>query len=174
MQVGSWRDMDLYIGLQTVGRFQALDQHDAYVNGMKLGGLNYNFQTPWGNLSFLASIAEKLDVYFDMYISSRPHSNQMYGHEGYMLFKQLPGPFSDNEFLRSLFDQINVKVGAFDIDFGDQNYRRSNNARVQRNPLVGNYVVDPNGEEIGGEVYSIARAGVLAVWHGQRHDHRAL
>jgi hypothetical protein len=50
---------------------------------------------------------------------------------------------------------VNVKVGAFDLDFGDDNYRRSNNARVQRNPLIGNPLVDPNVEEIGGEIYSI-------------------
>ena len=78
----------------------------------------------------------------------------MYGHEGYLLFKQLPPPFNSG-LGNKLFDYINVKVGAFDIDFGDDNYRRSNNARVQRNPLITNPLVDPNVEEIGGEVYSI-------------------
>ena len=119
-------------------------------------GLNPGFQDPFANLNFLATIPDKMDVYFDMYIASRPHPSTMYGHEGYLLFKQLPVPFGgDNGLLGGLFDEINVKVGAFDIDFGDQNYRRSNNARVQRNPLVGNYLIDPNVEEIGGEVYSI-------------------
>ncbi len=154
MQIGQLDDMSLYMGLQTVGRVQYLQQHDAYTNGVKNGGLDGGFQTPFANLSFLAAIQDKMDVYFDMYISSRPHPSTMYGHEGYLLIKQLPGPFDENKTLSRLFDNIDVKVGAFDIDFGDQNYHRSNNARVWQNPLIGNAIVDPNVEEIGGEVYN--------------------
>lgn len=154
MQIGQYEDMRLFMGLQTVGRVQYLQQRNVYKNGVQAGGLDGGFQTPFANLSFLAQIQDKMDVYFDTYISSRPHPSTMYGHEGYILIKQLPGPFDENKGLASLFDKINVKVGAFDIDFGDQNYHRSNNARVERNPLIGNAIVDPNVEEIGGEVYS--------------------
>ncbi len=154
MQIGGWRDMNLYIGLQTVGRVQDLEQQNVSISGVKQPGLDAGFQDPFANLSFLASISDKLDVYFDLYVASRPHASTMYGHEGYLLFKQLPAPF-DTGAIGSIFDYINVKVGAFDLDFGDDNYRRSNNARVQRNPLIGNPLVDPNVEEIGGEVYSI-------------------
>ncbi len=154
MQIGSLEDMNLYIGLQTVGRFQAIQQKDVSIAGVPQSGLDAGFQDPFANLSFLASIPDKLDVYFDLYIASRPHASTMYGHEGYLLFKQLPAPF-DSGAMKKIFDYVNVKVGAFDIDFGDDNYRRSNNARVQRNPLIGNPLVDPNVEEIGGEVYSV-------------------
>jgi hypothetical protein len=154
MEIGGWQDMSLYIGLQTVGRLQALDQENVSINHVPQGGLDAGFQDPFANLSFLASIPNKLDVYFDLYVASRPHASTMYGHEGYLLFKQLPAPF-DTGPIGSIFDYINVKVGAFDLDFGDDNYRRSNNARVQRNPLIGNPLVDPNVEEIGGEVYSV-------------------
>lgn len=154
MQIGSFRDMNLYMGLQTVGRYQALQQQNAYIKGVKQAGVDPGFQDPFANLSFLAQIPGKLDVYFDTYVASRPHASTMYGHEGYMLFKQLPAPF-DSGPAAEVFNYVNVKVGAFDIDFGDDNYRRSNNARVQRNPLIDNPLVDPNVEEIGGEVYSV-------------------
>jgi hypothetical protein len=154
MQIGAWRDLNLYLGLQTVGRVQDLEQQNVSISGVRQPGLDAGFQDPFANLSFLASISDKLDVYFDLYVASRPHASTTYGHEGYMLFKQLPAPF-DTGALGGIFDFINVKVGAFDLDFGDDNYRRSNNARVQRNPLIGNTLVDPNVEEIGGEVYSI-------------------
>ncbi len=155
MQIGQLGDMRLYMGLQTVGRWQALTQQSAYSSPTKqYPGLDPGFQTPFANLDFLASIPGKLDVFFDTYVASRPHPNQMYGHQGYILLKQLPAPFAGGP-MSNLFDYINVKAGAFDIDFGDQNYHRSNNAFVQRNPLIGNYVVDPNTEEIGAEVYSV-------------------
>jgi hypothetical protein len=154
LQIGRLEDMNLYMGLQTVGRYQALQQSNVYIKGVSQPGLDPGFQDPFANLSFLGSIPDKLDVYFDTYVASRPHSSTMYGHEGYILFKRLPAPL-DKGALGGLFDYINVKVGAFDIDYGDDNYRRSNNARTQRNPLIDNPLVDTNVEEIGGEVYSI-------------------
>jgi hypothetical protein len=154
LQIGGVEDLNLYMGLQTVGRFQAIQQQNVSIAGAKQAGLNPGFQDPFANLSFLASIPDKLDVYFDLYIASRPHPNTMYAHEGYLLFKQLPSPFDAGP-LGRVFDYVNLKVGAFDLDFGDDNYRRSNNARVQRNPLIGNPVIDPNVEEIGAELYSV-------------------
>jgi hypothetical protein len=154
MQIGGWQDLNLYMGLQTVGRLQALQQENVSINHVNQAGLDPGFQDPFANLSFLAAIPNKMDVYFDLYVASRPHASTMYGHEGYLLFKQLPAPF-DTGPVGAVFDYINVKVGAFDLDFGDDNYRRSNNARVQRNPLIGNPLLDPNVEEIGGEVYTI-------------------
>ena len=169
MQVARWDDMRFFIGLQTVGRFQALTQSNASFSGLAganpdqntLGdpvgaypGLDPGFQTPFGNLEFMATIPHKLDIYFDLYLASRPDEDKVYGDQGYMVFKQLPGPFSKGP-LGDLFKYINVKAGAFDVDFGDQNYHRTNNGFAQRNPLIGNYLVDPNTEEIGAEVYSI-------------------
>jgi hypothetical protein len=154
MQIGQFEDMSLYVGFESVGRWQALQQENVYIKNVKQPGLDPGFQDPFGNLNFLASIPDKLDVYFDTYIASRPHSNTMYGHEGYILFKQLPAPLNTGLFADG-FNYVNVKLGAFDIDFGDDNYRRSNNARVQRNPLIANPLIDPNVEEIGGEIYSI-------------------
>ncbi len=154
MEIGRLDDLHLNLGLHTVGRFQALHQENVSISGVPQQGLNPGFQDPFASLSFLASIPDKLDVYFDLYVASRPHPNTMYAHEGYLLFKQLPGPFTNTP-VGKAFDYINVKVGAFDIDFGDGNFFRSNNAFVQRNPLIGNPLVDPNVEEIGGEVYSI-------------------
>lgn len=154
MEIGHYDDLSLYMGLHTVGRLQAIQQDNVSVSGVRQGGLNPGFQDPFANLSFLATIPNKLDVYADLYIASRPHPNTMYAHEGYLLFKDIPAPF-DNSGFENIFKYVNVKVGAFDIDFGDNNYTRSNNAFVSRNPLIGNPLVDPNVEEIGGEVYSI-------------------
>jgi len=154
MQIGHYEDLSLLLGVQVAGRMQAISQNNVTSGGVSQQSLNPGFQDPFANLSCMATIPGKLDVYFDLYVASRPHPNTMYAHEGYMLFRQLPAPL-DTGALRDVFDYINVKLGAFDIDFGDGNYHRSNNAFVERNPLVGNPLVDPNVEEIGGEVYSV-------------------
>jgi hypothetical protein len=169
------------MGLQTVGRFQTLDQHDVSVQsiaGASAGtyvaqrGLDPGFQTPFADVTFLGTIPNKMEIYFDEYIASRPHPSTTYGHEGYMIFEGLPAPF-DTGPIAKLFEYVNVKVGAFDIDYGDDNYRRSNNARVQNNPLIGNPLVDPNVEEIGGEIYSVKGPiyGLFGVGGGSTTEH---
>jgi hypothetical protein len=159
MQIGQLGDMQFYMGLQTVGRFQAITQQGAYFDNathhpVEYPGLNPGFQTAYGNLDFLATIPGKLDVFFDLYLSSVGHPSTTYGDQGYIILKQLPPPFADGA-LGALFDYINVKAGAFDIDFGDANYHRTNNAYTFRNPLIGNELVDTDAEQIGAEVYSV-------------------
>ena len=156
LKVGSFDNIDLYLGLQTAGRFQMLNHEDAFVGNNELDSLDPSFQTAWGDLPFLADIGKgKMLVFFDLYISSRPHPSTMYGNEGYILIRELPDPLPGNGFLNNtIFKYVNVKAGHFEIDYGDSHYRRSDNAWVQRNLLIGNYLVDPDVEEIGLEVFS--------------------
>jgi|GEM_PF-5574272 len=150
MQIAQYGNMKLYMGFWTVGRFQALQDYNLDPSS----GLNPNFQTPYADLSLLATIPHEFDMFADFYIATPGHPSTTYGDEGWLVFKQLPG-ISHNSPINELMDYINVKVGAFTIDFGDDNYHRSNNAWVQNNPLIGNPLVDPSTEEIGGEVYSV-------------------
>ena len=150
MQIGEWGNMKLYMGFWTVGRFQALQVYNLHPSS----GLNPNFQTPYADLSLYATVPHEFDMFADFYIATPGHPSTTYGNEGWLVFKQIPG-VSHNSPINELMDYINVKVGAFTIDFGDNNYHRSNNAWVQNNPLIGNPLVDPSTEEIGGEVYSV-------------------
>ncbi len=183
MQIGQYGDMRLYMGLQTVGRYQALEQQSAFASGFagatpdglpagQYAGLDPGFQTPFGNLDFMATIPGKMDVFFDVFLSSRPDQSKVYGDQGFIVLKQLPGPFADGP-LASLFNYINVKAGAFIVDFGDNNYHRSNNANVQENPLVGNPLVDSSTEEIGAEAYSTRGPvyGLVGLTSGSTAEH---
>jgi hypothetical protein len=156
LRIGTSHNIDLYMGLKTAGRFQYLRQNDVSIAGVGQDDLDPSFQTAWGNLSFMADIEDgKMLVFADLYLSSRPHPSTTYGNEGYMLIRQLPGDGAVAQGLNdSLFRAVNVKVGHFEIDYGDHHYRRSDNAWVQRNLLIGNYLVDPDVEEIGMEVFS--------------------
>jgi predicted porin len=154
LEIGRWDDMNLLMGFQAVMRFQDLQNSDVYSLGVRQPGLEPGFQTPFGDLSFLAKFDDRMDIYYDLYLASRPHEENTYGHEGFIIFHQMPGSLAENDLISGFFEVADVKVGAFDIDFGDSRYRRSNNARVQYNPLIGNFVVDPETEEIGLEIYS--------------------
>lgn len=146
--------LEVWFGVNTVGTFQALDQENAYnAQDKNLGELDPGFQTAWGDLKFGAWYGENKDIemFFDLYLASRPHPSSTYGHQGYLLIHRLPDPIA-LPFVNNIFKYVDLKVGAFEIDYGDQWIHRSNNADVQRNPLVGNFVFDPNSTEVGGEI----------------------
>ena len=151
-------EMDLYMGLDTVGRFQWLSQgHVADTVGSDStlsGPLSPGFQTAYGNFSFLADFEQDMEVYFNVFIADSPHPDKLQGDEGYLLIRRLPDSLGETPRLRSLFDNVDIKAGQFELDFGDAHYRRSLNAAVQHNPLIGNYVVDPRAAEIGLELSS--------------------
>jgi hypothetical protein len=50
-----------------------------------------------------------------------------------------------------------LRVGHFEVNYGDEHFRRSDNGQTMYNPFVGNYILDAFTTEIGGEVY--VRAG---------------
>jgi|GEM_PF-477844 hypothetical protein len=145
-------DMDLFMAFDSVGRFQYLTQNDVAIGGEVPGSLEPGFQTPFGNVGFLANFGDIMDVYFDFYVASRSHPDYMQGGQGYVLFRDLPDRLKGYKPLDWVFETLDFKAGGFEIDFGDAHYRRSNNAAVQANPLIGNYVVDPRAMDIGLEV----------------------
>lgn len=157
VKVGEVGDAQLFLGVHTVGTLQALSQDDVVkTDGTELEDLEPGFQTAWGNLELRGVFGEEeeIEMFFDLYISSRPHPSSMYGHEGYLLIRGVPENLSAMQFLNPVFDAVSFKVGHFDVDFGDHRYRRSDNADVQSNPFIGNFVVDPEMVEVGAEVFS--------------------
>lgn len=165
LKVGEHEGISFYTGLKTAGRYQVLDHEDAFPVvrpsaddpspvAAELGGVEPGFQTAWGSMDFLARFDDLIDVYWEFFISSRPHPSEMQGSQGFIYMRGLPG-----DQLAFLFDHVDVKAGQFEVNFGDHIFRRSDNARVLRNRLIGNAVVDPRSEEIGMEI--ITKPGLL-------------
>ena len=164
VEIARLKDLRVYAGLDTAGRIQYLQQDDVqqtrFVDtdnddrpdqarpGTPNDPLEPGFQTAWGNLRFLANFDDKIEVYFNLFLSSRPHADSLQGDEGYLVIRDLPGGLGNTSLGNQLFEHLDFKAGEFKIDFGDAHFRRSNNANAQRNPLVGNYVVDPRGTNI--------------------------
>jgi len=164
-QIARTGNMNLFLGLNTVGRVQYLQQYNVFdtvvPNSVVTGPLEPGIQTPFGQFSLLADFDGAMEVYFDIYIATRPHEDLLQADEGFLLLRQLPGPLGENSLVNAFFERANVKFGAFEIDYGDHHYRRSNNADVQRNPLIGNYVIDPRTTDIGAEIFSVPGAHFL-------------
>jgi hypothetical protein len=147
----------LFITLHTVGTAQALQHENAFAtNGTALTDVEPGFQTAFGDLGFIGKFGEneEIEVVFDMYLSSRNHPSSTYGNEGYILMRGVPENLESLRFLEPLLAKVDVKAGHFMLNFGDALEHRSNNAIVQKNPLVGNFVIDPNIVSIGMEVSS--------------------
>ncbi len=138
----------LRIGLDAVGVWQALSQK---YEPDTLAKLPTGFQAAVGNMHFNATIVEGIDVYFELYLSSKPHAGQVYDREGYVYISKFP-KYLNIFNINKVFKYIDIKAGHFEVDFGNQHLIRSDNAQVQKNPLIGNYVVDPNTVEFGVEL----------------------
>jgi hypothetical protein len=92
------------------------------------------------------------------YLSAR-HHQESWVKDGYVLMDASP---IDNVLLKDIMKYATVKVGHFEINYGDSHFRRSDNGNALFNPFVGNYVLDAFTTEIGAEVYARSD-GVIAM-----------
>jgi hypothetical protein len=62
-----------------------------------------------------------------------------------------------------------LRVGHFEINYGDAHFRRTDNGQAMFNPFVGNYIMDAFTTEIGAELY-LRTGGCWGWWRDQRRD----
>src|SRR5205085_8493041 len=77
----------------------------------------------------------------------------------------------ENAFLDKLMEKLTLRLGHFEINYGDMHFRRSDNGEAMFNPLVGNLIMDAFTTEIGGEAYVRCHdmLGMVAVTGGDVH-----
>lgn len=140
------------LGMDAVTVWQALEHED---EAGTLPDLESGFQAALGNFHLYAGLAEGIDVYAELYLSSKHHPGEVMDREGWVRISKLPDNW-DLLGLNPIFRHLDIKAGHFEVDFGNQHLYRSDNAQVQRNPLIGNPVVDPNVVEAGFELIGYA------------------
>jgi len=69
----------------------------------------------------------------------------------------------DNPILNRIMKYTTLKVGHFEINYGDQHFRRTDGGQSLFNPFVGNYITDAFTTEIGGELY-VRNRGFLGMF----------
>lgn len=64
--------------------------------------------------------------------------------------------FVQEGFLSGLMENVRIRVGHMENNYGDTHFRRSDNGQALFNPFVGNYLMDSFTTEVGAEVYYFA------------------
>lgn len=138
-------------------QFQALShENDSQEEIIEIGP-GFNLAT--ANLNLDAQVADGMRVHLITYLSSRHHP-EAWVKGGYFQIDKLP--FFDSAALDNLMRFVTLRLGHFEINYGDAHFRRTDNGNAMHNPFVGNYLMDSFTTEIGGELY-IRSQGWLAM-----------
>lgn len=137
-------------------QFQAL-RHENSAAPNIVGGVDQNqlidigsgFNNADANLYMDAQVARGIRVALTSYLSSRHHP-ETWVKDGYLLVDGSPW---ENEKLDQLMKHLTLRLGHFEINYGDMHFRRSDNGEAMFNPLIGNLLMDAFTTEIGGEAY---------------------
>jgi hypothetical protein len=137
-------------------QFQGL-RHRNTADPNVVGGADLNrlirigsgFNNADANLYMDAQVARGIRVALTSYLSSRHHP-ETWVKDGYLLIDGSPW---EQETLDRLFEYLTLRVGHFEINYGDMHFRRTDNGQAMFNPLIGNLLMDAFTTEIGGEAY---------------------
>lgn len=139
--------LQVRIGGSNTLQFQGL-RHDNDL-GM-LPGLESNFNLATSNLDLNVQLAEGLRMHLRTYLTSQHHT-EAYVKSGYMQVDRLD--FINEGLMSDLMDNLRIKIGHMEVNYGDNHFRRTDNGSAIHNPFVGNYIMDSFTTEVGGEVY---------------------
>ncbi len=135
------------------------------VNVDSLITIGAGFNNAEANLYLDAQLARGIRVAMTSYMSSRHHS-EMWVKDGYLLIDGSPW---ENQSLDRLMECLTLRVGHFEINYGDAHFRRTDNGNAMYNPLVGNLIMEAFTTEVGGELYARGHdlLGMVAVTGGE-------
>lgn len=119
------------------------------VAGNKLKVITSGFQTAQANLFMDVQLADGIRLNVTSYMSSK-HHNEFWVKGGFIQFDKLPfkGQFWDD-----LMKMATVKIGHFEVNYGDAHFRRSDGGQTLWNPFMEGNILDAFATEIGGEIY---------------------
>ena len=117
--------------------------------GNRLKVITAGFQTAQANLFMDVQLADGIRLNVTSYLSAK-HHNETWVKGGYIQFDKLP---FKGEFWDKLMKVTTVKIGHFEVDYGDEHYRRTDGGQALYNPFMEGNVMDEFATEIGGEVY---------------------
>ncbi len=153
----------VWVGGDFAIQFQGLTQTNS---GDSLADIKSNFNLPTANLNLDVQLEKGLRMHLRTYLSSRHHT-EAYVKGGYMQIDNLD--FIEEGLLSDFMESFRIKVGMDQINYGDAQFRRSDNASALYNPFVGNYIMDSFTTEpfIEFTVLNSGFIGVLGATNGR-------
>ena len=129
-------------------------------NVNSLESLTPGFNLANANLNIDVQVADGIRVNLTTYLASRHHEN-VWVKGGYIQFDKLL--FLHSAFIDNIMKSVTIKVGQFDVNYGDQVFRRTDGGNTIYNPFIENYIMDEFATEIGGEVIYHHKSGLFAL-----------
>ncbi len=130
------------------------------VNTNQLVSITHGFNRAMANLNIDAQLADGIRMNLTMYLSTR-HHEETWVKGGYIQFDKLP--FIKSDLIDNIMKSLTIKMGDYEVDYGDQHFRRSDGGNAINNPFIENYIMDEFATEIGGEVYYHPLNGIIAM-----------
>jgi hypothetical protein len=147
-------------GLRDLNTAMPLTEPGYTGNVNSLIPLTNGFDLPMANLNIDAQLEDGIRMNLTIYLSSRHHEDT-WVKGGYIQFDKLL--FLHSKMIDSIMKSVTIKIGQFDVDYGDQHYRRSDGGSTIYNPFMENYIMDEFATEIGAEVYYHPKCGFIAM-----------
>ncbi len=122
--------------------------------------LSNGFNLAMANLSIDAQLSDGIRVNLTVYLSSRHHEDT-WVKGGYIQFDKLL--FLHNDVVDNIMKSVTIKIGQFDVDYGDQHFRRTDGGSTLYNPFVENYIMDEFATEIGAEFFYHHKSGLFVM-----------
>jgi len=116
------------------------------------------FNLAMANLNLDIQLADGIRVCLENYMSSRHHS-EFWVKGGYIQIDKLP-MFNNPKWYT---DYVRVKIGHFQPNFGDMQFRRTDGGNAMFNPFVENLIFDAFTTEIGAEAYVFPIKGLMVM-----------
>ena len=139
--------VNVRIGGANTLQFQGIT-HENDANS--LPGLESNFNLATSNLDLDVALDNGLRMHLRTYLSSQHHP-EAWVKGGYIQIDRLD--FISEGFASELMNNVRIKVGHMELNYGDAHFRRTDNGAAIHNPFVGNYIMDSFTTEVAGEVY---------------------
>jgi hypothetical protein len=134
-------------------------------NKNRLMEIGKGFNNATANMYLHAQLAPGIRVQLTSYLSSR-HHNETWVKDGFLQIDESP---IDLPILNDIMKYTTVKIGHFEVNYGDFHFRRSDNGQALYNPFVGNALLEAFTTEIGTEaiVQKNGFLGVVALTNGE-------
>jgi len=151
-------DVKVRIGAGFTQQFQALKHSNNSTGTTALYNLRSGFNLATANLNIDAQLAKGIRLNLISYLSAR-HHQETWVKGG---FAQIDASPINSPVLDELFKYVTVKIGHYEVNYGDAHFRRTDNGHSLYNPFIGNYILDGFTTEIGAEI-DFQKDGFLAV-----------
>lgn len=118
-------------------------------NANELSDIGLGFNLATANLNLDVQLDDGVRMKLITYLSSRNHA-EAWVKDGYVQIDR--ATVLNNPLLDTLMENVSLRLGHMEINYGDMHFRRTDNANAMYNPFVGNLIMDAFTTEIGGEV----------------------